>query len=79
MSHHAFVASGSYTITPSDTVDLPYPGAVITVTIGGTVKYTGINNMIDTITLADGGQIPAFARRVWATGTTATGIHGFLP
>jgi hypothetical protein len=79
MSNAAFVGSGSYPITPSDTVDLQYPGAVITVTTAGTVKYTGINEMVDTITLADGGQIPALAKRVWATGTTATGIHGFLP
>lgn len=78
MSNTAFVGSGSYLITPSNTVDLIYPGSVIYATTGGTLKITGINGMVDTWTVPDGGGVPVLVKRVWAD-STATGIHGILP
>lgn len=78
MSNAAFVGSGSYTVTPSNTQDLPYPGSVIQVTVGGSLKITGMNGMVDTWVLPDGAQLPILVRRVWAD-STATGIHGILP
>lgn len=78
MANEPFVGAGTYPITPSDTVDLLYPGVVIQCDAGGAVKVTGENGMVDTVTLLSGVSSTFKVRRVWATGTTATGIHGIL-
>lgn len=73
-------------ITPSNTVDLQnYAGQdqhmTIRVGAGGAVKYLPLGNAdgdFITQTFADGEYIPVLVRRVFATGTTATGLVGYF-
>jgi hypothetical protein len=71
------VPSGGYAITPNNGADLPTPVACLNVAVAGTV----------TVDLMDGGtnvayyigagiQFPLWVKRVYVTGTTATGIVG---
>ena len=66
-------------ITPSDTVDLAAPVRAVTIgTAAGVVKYTHAR----TGTVCTTGPLPVgthsiWARRIWATGTTATGLTGW--
>jgi hypothetical protein len=71
-------ALNSYAVTPSDSVDLPSaPTEAITCQVAGTVKVTYQDGTIDTIGLAAGIWQTMRVKRVWATGTTATGISVF--
>jgi len=71
-----FVGEGSVSITPSDTKDLDYPGCVLYADVAGNIHITGMNGMEDTISVAAGAPYPVRVKKLWATGTTATGIHG---
>lgn len=69
-------AHRSYTVTASDSTDLPNGVAdALTVAVSGNVKFTYLDGTIDTAYILAG--IPFFGaiKRVWATGTTATGIN----
>ena len=63
-------------ITPSDTVDLAKP-SFLYVTVGGTLKIT-LNGMTDgtfiSVSPGDDREYAYLVKRVWATGTTATGV-----
>ena len=63
----------------SDTVDLPgytlYRG--IMCSVGGAVVLNDWDGKQATVTLAAGVVYPIRPRRIWSTGTTATGIIGF--
>ena len=70
--------TGAFSVTPSDTVDLTHKIRAFEVTVGGAV----------TVTFEDGSTIALPARvagtrysgiitRIWATGTTATGIIAY--
>lgn len=63
-------------VTPSDTADLATP-SFLYITVAGTLKVT-LLGMTDgtSITLAPTAdrEYPYIVKRVWATGTTATGI-----
>lgn len=71
-----FVGEGSYAVTPSNTKDLDYPGCVLYAQVAGDIHITGMNGMEDTISVAAGAPYPVRVKKLWATGTTATGIHG---
>lgn len=77
MATEPFVGAGTYLITPSDTADLINPNSCLWVDVGGALKYTGANGAVDTVTVP-AGPFAILVKRVWATGTTATGIHGIL-
>jgi len=64
-------------VTPSDTVDLTNMAVALYVTVGGAVVFISAAGATRTVTLADNSILPVGARRVLATGTTATGIHAF--
>lgn len=66
-------------ITPSDTVDLDAPIRALTIgTSGGAVKFTHARTgAICTTGPLPLGQHSIWARRIWATGTTATGLTGW--
>lgn len=66
----------SVPITPGDTssADLVNVPKALWVDVGGTLKFTA-GGLIDTWTVA-AGPVPLRPTRVWATGTSATGIHG---
>ncbi len=70
--------SGSFPITPADT-DISPPALSVYVFGAGTIKFTGVDGSTDTYTIPASAvpfQIPIAIKRVWATGTTATDIHG---
>lgn len=61
-------------ITPSDTANLEYEGHPIAVTTAGTVKVVTSFGDIVTFTVALNEVIPVIVRKVFDTGTSATGI-----
>ena len=68
--------SSSRSVTPSDTLDLdPYASSIL-VGVTGDVHLTYVNGAEDTLALAAGMWHPMRSiRKVWSTGTTATGIR----
>jgi hypothetical protein len=70
-------ADDFYVVTPSDTVDLPIITRAITLAVGGVVKCTKLNGLTETPTWP-AGVIPVRVSRIWATGTTATGITALV-
>ena len=71
-------ATESYTITPSDESDLAKNARALRVDGGGDLKFTTIKDITDTWTVLDGEILPIQVKRVWDTGTTATGIHALV-
>tara|TARA_R110000850_G_scaffold79746_1_gene171774 strand:- start:150 stop:428 length:279 start_codon:yes stop_codon:yes gene_type:complete len=75
-------AIDGFDITPSDTDDLIHNGTqtdAAAVTIGGSgdIKVTTVRGTTLTFTNRPAGtDLPYKVRRVWATGTTATGLIG---
>jgi hypothetical protein len=68
------VCNGTDDVTPSNTVDLPNPG-YFKVTGAGNVKYDPILGAAGQTDAFAAGGISLFrAKRIYATGTTATGI-----
>lgn len=66
----------AYAITPSDSADLPLFTRALNVTASGTVKITTVSGDEATLSVVAGIAFPIRARRIWATGTSATGIVG---
>lgn len=60
--------------TPNDAQDLPIASRALNVAQTGAVRVTTVGGTTETLTIAAGGVFPVRARRIWATGTTATGI-----
>lgn len=73
-----FVAVDVVPVTPSDTVNLTAHARAIRAQTGGTLRITTYNNQVRNTFIADGELLPVYARRVHATGTTATGIEALL-
>lgn len=70
-------AVGAFPIVPSDTVDLPFKIRGVTIGGAGTIRYANLDGEIcNTNTLAPGDK-DFFATRIYATGTTATGMTGW--
>lgn len=65
-------------ITPDDASDLPRPTIALNVATPGTVRVTALDGTVGVVTIAPGHAFPLRARRVWATGTSATGITGLF-
>lgn len=61
-------------VSPDDTSDLANASRAINVATSGTVQITTVNNTQGAVFVAAGIAFPIRARRIWATGTTATGI-----
>ena len=61
-------------VTPSDTDDLAYISRGLNVAASGTVHVTTHGGTTATIFVAAGIVFPIRVERIWATGTTATGI-----
>ena len=67
-------------ITPSDSADLTDALRMLIVGVGGDVKITDtrdVTDVTDVFTL-ESGNYPIRVKRVWATGTTATGLVGVI-
>jgi hypothetical protein len=61
-------------VTPSDSTDLANVSRSLYVTNGGVVVYTTVSGETVTRTFPDNYIVPVRVKRVWSTGTTATGI-----
>lgn len=61
-------------VTPDDANDLAVSSRCINVATAGDVQVTTINGETGVIHIAAGVVFPIRASRIWATGTTATGI-----
>ena len=64
----------SLAVTPNDSTDLATPCRALLVGVAGNVKVTYENGVTDTVYLAAGLWHGMLIRRVWSTGTAATGI-----
>lgn len=67
-------ASRLQAITPSDTADLSLASRALNVATSGMVRVTTVGGDTGTVHVVAGIAFPVRVRRVWATGTTATGI-----
>lgn len=61
-------------VTPSDSTDLPHVSRGLNVAQSGTVRVTTLGGTTADITIVAGIVMPLRVARVWASGTTATGI-----
>jgi hypothetical protein len=64
-----------FNFTPNDGADLPNDTRCLIVGVAGNVKLTDDKGDTDTFALPVG-AFPIRARRIWATGTSATGLVG---
>lgn len=71
-------AVSHFPITPSDTDDLPLRPRVFRADVGGTVTARDESGVDITYTLVDGETLIFSPVRILATGTTATGLVGWL-
>lgn len=61
-------------VMPSDTADLPTASRALNVATAGIVRVTTVGGDTASITVVAGVTFPIRCTRIWATGTTATGI-----
>lgn len=66
--------SGGAAITPADS-DLAQIAVSLYVEGAGAIKMTFFDDTVDTWNVPANFLIPMAVKRVWSTGTTATGIH----
>jgi len=69
---------GMFAITPSDTVDLAVGARSLYITVAGDVKFNGFDGKTVTVTVPANYTLACRVTRVFATGTTATGIFGYV-
>lgn len=74
--HGTEPAGGVVLITPSDTADLANSTRAIRVEVGGDVKVRTVLGQDVVCAFTDGETRPIKAIRIFATGTTSTGIEG---
>ena len=67
-----------FDIVPDDTEDLGQPTVALNVATEGTVRVTTIDGSVADVTVYPGHAFPLRVRRVWQTGTSATGIRGLV-
>ena len=65
-----------FSITPDDNADLPHVTTALNVATAGTVRITTADGSVENISIHPGHAFPIRVRRVWLTGTTATGLRG---
>jgi hypothetical protein len=65
-------------VTPDDSDDLPNIAASLFVEGSGAVSFISVKGENRTVNVPDFGWIICGVRRVFSTGTTATGIHAVV-
>lgn len=65
-------------ITPDDANDLPHVTKALNAATSGTVRVTTESGTEADIFIAAGVVFPLRVRRVWASGTSATGLRGLI-
>lgn len=71
-------ASGSINITPADGTNLSSDIRAVTINVAGTLSFVGWDGVTYNTGPLPVGTYPILARRIRATGTTATGITGWI-
>lgn len=71
-------ATQIYAVTPNDSADLTNAARSLYITVGGTIKITTIGDTTETVTVPSNFYLLCQVKRVWATGTTATGIFALI-
>ncbi|MEO0771795.1 MAG: hypothetical protein AAFZ04_01305 [Pseudomonadota bacterium] len=71
-------ATELHPITPDDGTNLPTAVRAIAVATSGAVRVTTVGGSDATVYVLAGAPFPVRVERVWATGTTATGIVGLI-
>lgn len=61
-------------VTPDDDNDLPAASRGINVAQTGSLRVTTVGDTTETVHIAAGVAFPLRVKRVWQSGTTATGI-----
>lgn len=61
-------------VVPNDTTDLTTPSRALCVATAGMLRLTTVAGDEATVFVTAGVPFPVRARRVWATGSTATGV-----
>ena len=67
-----------HAVTPNDATDLVMASRALNVVQSGTVQVTTTGGTTATVYIAAGIGFPVRATRVWASGTTATGITAMM-
>lgn len=71
----ALPATSVAEITPDDSTDLAQVSLALNVATPGSVRVTTLGGDVVDVQIAAGVAFPLRVSRVWATGTTATGIR----
>lgn len=71
-------ALGAFVIAPSDTADLAQPIRAVTLYGAGKLAWHDTAGVAQITADLMPGTYPLFARRILATGTTATGLTGWV-
>jgi hypothetical protein len=71
----ALPATSVVEVAPDDAADLPEISLALNVATPGTVRVTTLDGDTVDVQIAAGVAFPLRVARVWATGTTATGIR----
>jgi hypothetical protein len=74
----ALPATSLADIEPDDGADLGQITIALNVATAGTVRVTAADGSAGTVFVTPGAAFPIRVRRIWATGTTATGIVGLF-
>ena len=67
---------GAEAITPSDSADLAVPVSALHISVAGALKVTTASGEVVTFAAVPVGVFPLAVKKVFATGTAATGIVG---
>ncbi|GHF08127.1 hypothetical protein GCM10016455_31460 [Aliiroseovarius zhejiangensis] len=65
-------------VTPSDATDLVHVAVALYVETGGAIAFRSVAGEDRVVTVGDNAILPVGVARVFATGTTAAGIHAFV-
>ena len=71
-------AVSAFAVTPDDASDLPQVTTALSVATPGAIRVTMADGTTSDLTAARGALLAVRVRRVWETGTTATGITGLV-
>ena len=75
---YAGPALRGFSITPADGSDLTDDIRAVTLNVGGTLSFVAWDGATYTTAALPAGTYPVQARRIRSTGTTATGITGWV-
>lgn len=71
-------AIGAFVVTPHNTDPLASPIRFVTINVGGTISYQGWDSVTYTTDFLPAGTYTLLALKVFATGTSALNITGWV-